>query len=122
MFAELLKTTNDADLDWSAAACRQKPGMTDLFFSELIPDINAAKAICATCALLEPCLRGAVIRREPTGVWGGQLFANGRILPQKRKRGRPPKVRPPEPEVVLPPGIARLLAERDAAEAEAQSA
>ena len=117
MFAELLKT-NDADLDWSAAACRQKPGLTDLFFSELIPDINAAKAICATCPLLEPCLRGAIIRREPTGVWGGQLFANGHILPQKRKRGRPPKVRPPEPEVVLPPGIALLLAERDAAEAQ----
>jgi WhiB family redox-sensing transcriptional regulator len=117
MFAELIETT-DADLDWSSAACRQRPGMTDLFFSELIPDINAAKAICATCPLLEPCLRGAVLRREPTGVWGGQLFANGRILAQKRKRGRPPKVRAPEPEVVLPPGIALLLAERDRAEAQ----
>jgi WhiB family redox-sensing transcriptional regulator len=117
MFAELIETT-DAGLDWSAAACRQRPGMTDLFFSELIPDINAAKAICTTCPLLEPCLRGAVLRREPTGVWGGQLFVNGRILAQKRKRGRPPKVRPPEPEVVLPPGIALLLAERDAAEAQ----
>jgi WhiB family redox-sensing transcriptional regulator len=119
MFAELIQTTMESEEDWSAAACRQKPGMTDLFFSELIPDINAAKAICQTCALLEPCLRGAIVRREPTGVWGGQLFANGRILPQKRKRGRPPKVRPPEPEVVLPPGIALLLAN---AEAEAQIA
>jgi hypothetical protein len=27
-------------------------------------------------------------------VWGGQLFANGKILAQKRKRGRPPKIRP----------------------------
>ena len=112
MFAELIPTT-EAEPDWSLAACRQKPGLTDLFFSELIPDINAAKAICSTCPLLEPCLRGAVVRREPTGVWGGQLFANGRILPQKRKRGRPPKVRPAEPEVVLPASIARLLADRD---------
>ncbi len=38
-----------------------------------------------------PCLEGALARREPWGVWGGQLFVNGRILPQKRKRGRPPK-------------------------------
>ncbi len=118
MFAELITTSTEAELDWSAAACRQKPGLTDLFFSELIPDINAAKAICATCPLLEPCLHGAVLRREPTGVWGGQLFANGRILAQKRKRGRPPKVRPPEPEVMLPPAIALLLAERDAEEAQ----
>jgi WhiB family redox-sensing transcriptional regulator len=117
VFAEQMQTSERGE-DWSLAACRQQAGMTDLFFSVLIPDINRAKAICEGCALLEPCLRGAIIRREPTGVWGGQLFANGHILPQKRRRGRPPKVRPPEPEVVLPPGIARLLAERDATEAQ----
>ena len=33
-------------------------------------------------------------RREPWGVWGGELFANGRVLAQKRNRGRPPKVAP----------------------------
>ena len=36
-------------------------------------------------------------RREPWGVWGGELFANGKVLANKRRRGRPPKVRPPEP-------------------------
>ena len=105
-------------LDWSAAACRAPGGQTELFFSELIPEINRAKAICETCPLIEPCLLGAAQRREPAGVWGGQLFANGRILAQKRKRGRPPKVRPPEPELILPPAIARLLAELDEQEAQ----
>jgi WhiB family redox-sensing transcriptional regulator len=62
-----------------------------LFFSDQLPDIARAKAICAECALIEPCLEGAIERREPWGVWGGQLFANGKILAQKRKRGRPPK-------------------------------
>lgn len=114
---ELLEKDIEA-LDWSAAACRQAPGMTVLFFSELIPEINEAKAICQQCPLLEPCLRGAIVRREPAGVWGGQLFVNGRIIAQKRKRGRPPKVRPPEPEVILPPGIVRLLAELDEDEAQ----
>ena len=38
-------------------------------------------------------------RREPWGVWGGELFANGKVLAQKRVRGRPPKVRVPEPEL-----------------------
>jgi WhiB family redox-sensing transcriptional regulator len=111
VFADQLATNLDRQ-DWSEAACRREP-VGDLFFSEQIDDIARAKAICATCPLLEPCLAGAVIRHEPWGVWGGQLFLNGHILAQKRKRGRPPKVRPPEPEVILPPSIARLVAELD---------
>jgi hypothetical protein len=113
---ELIDITES--VDWTLAACREPVGQTELFFSELIPDIARAKAICATCPLIEACLLGALQRREPAGVWGGQLFANGRILAQKRKRGRPPKVRPPEPEVILPPAIARLLAEFDEQEAQ----
>lgn len=78
--------------DWSAARCRDGTGsMTGLFFSEEPAEIARAKAICATCPLASPCLDGAKLRREPWGVWGGQLFANGRILAFKRKRGRPPK-------------------------------
>ena len=37
-------------------------------------------------------------RREPWGVWGGELFVHGKIVAQKRKRGRPPKIRPEEQE------------------------
>jgi WhiB family redox-sensing transcriptional regulator len=83
----------DAPLvDWDAASCRDGTGsMTGLFFSDEIPDIIEAKRICATCPLAVPCLEGALERREPWGVWGGQLLVNGRILAQKRKRGRPPK-------------------------------
>ena len=122
MFAEPLYDTAGHDPhrtspDWTDAACVAAGGLTDLFFSELIPEINQAKAICQSCPLLEPCLRGAVIRREAAGVWGGQLFSNGRILAHKRPRGRPPKVRPLEPEVTLPPGIARLIDELDGQEA-----
>ena len=59
-----------------------------------------ARAICAKCPVLVPCLEGAIERREPWGVWGGQLFLNGKILASKRRRGRPPKV--PRPEDQLP--------------------
>jgi WhiB family redox-sensing transcriptional regulator len=62
-----------------------------LFFSDRIADIDRAKAICATCSFIDRCLELAIIRSEPCGVWGGQLFANGRILERKRSRGRPPK-------------------------------
>jgi WhiB family redox-sensing transcriptional regulator len=79
---------------YEQAACADGTGaLVDLFFSESIPDIIQAKAICARCPVRLPCLEGALARREPWGVWGGQLFVNGRILPKKRPRGRPPKNR-----------------------------
>ena len=34
---------------------------------------------------------GALERREPWGVWGGELFDAGRVIPRKRPRGRPRK-------------------------------
>ena len=77
---------------WDDALCNDGTGaLLDLFFSEQLDDIATAKAICNTCALQESCLDGALARREPWGVWGGQLFFNGKVLAQKRKRGRPPK-------------------------------
>lgn len=86
---------------WAEAACRDSGdgSMAELFFSEDIPDIAAAKEICASCPLSAECLAGALERREPAGVWGGQLFVNGRVLPRKRRRGRPPKN--PQPGVML---------------------
>lgn len=83
---------DEVAVDWARARCRDGAAtMLDLFFSEDLGDIARAKAICDRCPLVEPCLEGARARREPWGVWGGQLFANGRVLAFKRKRGRPPK-------------------------------
>ncbi|MDQ3294951.1 MAG: WhiB family transcriptional regulator [Actinomycetota bacterium] len=79
--------------------------MTGLFFSDELQDIARAKQICALCPVLVDCLEGAIERREPWGVWGGQLFLNGRILASKRRRGRPPKTPRPEdqlPEIAIP--------------------
>ncbi|MGH9104230.1 MAG: WhiB family transcriptional regulator [Acidimicrobiales bacterium] len=84
-----------APLAWQDAACRDGSGsLTELFFSDDLDDIDLAKAICSTCALVTPCLQRALARREPAGVWGGQLFAEGQVIPRKRKRGRPPKAVP----------------------------
>lgn len=85
--------------DWQTLArCDDETGsMLELFFSEQLDDIAAAKAFCLGCDVRTKCLEGALARREPWGVWGGELFANGKILAHKRKRGRPPKVRPEEP-------------------------
>lgn len=95
------------------AACRNVPNATEVFFAEEVPGIAEAKRICAGCPVIAPCLEGAIARAEPCGVWGGQLFSDGRILAQKRRRGRPPKVARPEdqlPEVPIPVHLQKLIA------------
>ena len=101
LLQELIEISEPADR-WVEASCRDETGsLTELFFSDQIPDIVRAKRICATCPVIEPCLAGALERREPWGVWGGQLFLNGKVLAQKRRRGRPPKNPRPEDDIQL---------------------
>ena len=91
------------------ARCADGHGtLTHLFFSDVPLDLARAKAICGKCGLRESCLQGALERAEPWGVWGGELVENGRIVLNKRPRGRPPKhPRPVTPvdEVPVPPHL-----------------
>jgi WhiB family redox-sensing transcriptional regulator len=68
--------------------CREDP---DLFFAEAPADVEYAKALCRGCPVMIACFTGAVERREPWGVWGGELFLRGQVIPRKRPRGRPRK-------------------------------
>jgi WhiB family transcriptional regulator, redox-sensing transcriptional regulator len=63
----------------------------DLFFAESPQDVECAKDLCRSCPARMACLAGALERREPWGVWGGELFLRGAIVPRKRPRGRPRK-------------------------------
>jgi WhiB family transcriptional regulator, redox-sensing transcriptional regulator len=63
----------------------------ELFFAEAPADVEAAKALCQGCRAREVCLQGALERREPWGVWGGELLLRGIVVPRKRPRGRPRK-------------------------------
>jgi WhiB family transcriptional regulator, redox-sensing transcriptional regulator len=71
-----------------ALPCADDP---DLFFAESPDDVELAKSLCSDCPVRARCLAGAVERREPWGVWGGELFIRGEIVPRKRGRGRPRK-------------------------------
>jgi WhiB family transcriptional regulator, redox-sensing transcriptional regulator len=92
-------TVDDSDLDPdlgpdSATAASTLPCWTedpDLWFAESPADVEAAKALCVPCPLREACLAGALERREPWGVWGGQLVVSGVVVARKRPRGRPRK-------------------------------
>jgi WhiB family redox-sensing transcriptional regulator len=68
--------------------CTEDP---ELFFAESPEDVESAKALCVGCAARLACLAGAMERREPWGVWGGELFLRGEVVPRKRPRGRPRK-------------------------------
>lgn len=75
--------TDDVDMP-----CMRDP---ELWFAELPADVERAKAQCLVCPLQRECLEGALERREPWGVWGGELFLQGAVIPRKRPRGRPRK-------------------------------
>jgi WhiB family transcriptional regulator, redox-sensing transcriptional regulator len=68
--------------------CTENP---ELFFAESPQDVEQAKAMCRGCRARLACLAGALERREPWGVWGGELLLNGAVVPGKRPRGRPRK-------------------------------
>lgn len=63
----------------------------DLWFAESPADLERAKALCAECPVRTGCLAGALDRREPWGVWGGEIFSQGAVIERKRPRGRPRK-------------------------------
>jgi WhiB family redox-sensing transcriptional regulator len=63
----------------------------ELWFAESPQDVEMAKALCVTCPGRAMCLAGALDRHEPWGVWGGELFLQGVVIPRKRPRGRPRK-------------------------------
>jgi WhiB family redox-sensing transcriptional regulator len=66
--------------------CKADP---ELYFAESPQDVEYAKALCQDCPIRLTCFAGAMDRREPWGVWGGELFLRGEVVPRKRPRGRP---------------------------------
>ena len=69
--------------------CRVQDG--ELWFADSPASLEVAKAFCRECPARLACLTGAIERREPWGVWGGEIFERGVIVARKRPRGRPRK-------------------------------
>ena len=98
-------TTNDDRRDFDEMVATLVPCRNndpELWFAEQTARVEQAKALCRECPLVEACLAGALERREPWGVWGGELFIAGVVVPRKRPRGRPRK-NPVEPVVPVAP-------------------
>lgn len=78
-----------AEVDDDLLPCRVND--SGLWFAESPSDVEHAKDLCRDCPVRAMCLSGALERREPWGVWGGELFLQGVVIPRKRPRGRPRK-------------------------------
>lgn len=63
----------------------------ELWFADKPAELEQAKRLCAECPVRRACLAGALSRSEPWGVWGGEIFERGAVIPRKRPRGRPRK-------------------------------
>lgn len=85
----LLDLRTEAKAVGEAIPCQENDA--ELWFAESPADVEFAKSLCRTCPALAECFAGALERREPWGVWGGQLFVQGVVVPRKRPRGRPRK-------------------------------
>jgi WhiB family transcriptional regulator, redox-sensing transcriptional regulator len=84
----LASVLDDALVTDEVIPCRTDP---ELWFAESPADVEQAKDLCRVCPVRMQCLAGARARREPWGVWGGELFDSGVVVPRKRPRGRPRK-------------------------------
>ncbi|HLL68029.1 MAG TPA: WhiB family transcriptional regulator [Micromonosporaceae bacterium] len=95
--AQLDEAVEQADLRSGSTARRvvsELPCRTfdpDLWFAEGPAELELAKSLCGECPVRVECLAGAVERAEPWGVWGGEIFDRGAVVPRKRPRGRPRK-------------------------------
>jgi WhiB family redox-sensing transcriptional regulator len=87
--AELASLLDTAPSGSDALPCRGHD--PDLWFADSPAELERAKQLCARCPIKEACLEGARSRREPWGVWGGEIFEHGAVVPRKRPRGRPSK-------------------------------
>ncbi|WAA19763.1 WhiB family transcription factor [Mycobacterium phage Shweta] len=56
------------------------------FTSEKPWEIKRAKAICASCPVIDDCLEYALTRRETHGVWGGRDAEQRALMARRRRR------------------------------------
>ena len=83
-----LQQENETWRKW--ARCKEGNGaLLQIFFSEDKDGPKEAKKYCTQCPVREQCLNAARRRREPEGVWGGELFSEGRIVGYTKRRRSP---------------------------------
>lgn len=79
-------------MDWrDQAACLTVD--SELFFpigntGPALAQIEEAKAVCATCSVVDICLKWALDNNQDAGVWGGTSEDERRSLKRRKARAR----------------------------------
>jgi WhiB family redox-sensing transcriptional regulator len=72
------------EMDWMAAGnCRDEPPA--VFFPSDGIGVEAARRICASCPVREPCLEYALRNHIDHGVWGGASERERRRIARQRR-------------------------------------
>ena len=90
----------DAEIDASARCADPRASLTHLFFSEDPMELARARAICSACTVRDVVpgpRRSSAASPMASGV--ASCCVEGVVVPDKRGRGRPPKV--PRPRLVV---------------------
>jgi WhiB family redox-sensing transcriptional regulator len=72
-----LPVPREGDWDWQLKAACRGQDTANFYHPEnergpsRVRREMRAKAVCASCPVVESCLRWALAAREPYGVWGG---------------------------------------------------
>ena len=103
-------------VDWlqTQTPCREYDA--ELWFAERADLVAQAQTLCGGCPVRAACLAGALERREPWGVWGGEVFERGIPVARKRQPGRPRKddhLRRADAEKALAGRLADLVDDTD---------
>ena len=61
---------------------------TDLFFPTRGNDASQAKAVCATCPVVDECLDYALRTHQTVGVWGGCSERERRVMRREARQER----------------------------------
>lgn len=73
------------DTQWMAhGLCRELA--PSAFFPNDGVGVDAARRICATCPVREPCLEYALVERIDHGVWGGASERERRRILKRRRQ------------------------------------
>ena len=77
---QLAMTPLEEALDALEPNCKDNPGEWIDYHEDFEPTPQRAYEMCKGCPMLVQCARFASAYKPPVGVWGGQVWRNGKVV------------------------------------------
>jgi Transcription factor WhiB len=78
---QVAMTPLEVALDNKTPNCKNNPGEYIDYHEDYEPTAQRAYEMCGGCPMLVECARFANAYRPPIGVWGGQVWREGKVVP-----------------------------------------